>query len=133
MRRAGSRSRRGVVSVTEMRGSLKALGCADTLELLRSLNRTGLVCFASPDASVGLYLRQGRLVHATSTRDTDRLSELLVRQGLLTREECDDALRRVASGERLGRAVLESGRLTPRDLVEARERLVRQIATSLFE
>ena len=129
----GSRSRHRVDGVTEIRGRLKALGCADTLEFLRSLNRTGSVSFASEGASVGLYLRAGRLVHATSTRLSDRLSELLVQWGLMTREECDEAMRRAASGEKLGRALLESGGLTPRGLMEARERLVMRIATSLFE
>src|SRR5439155_7760869 len=119
--------------VDECRGRLKALSCADILEFLRVLNRRGLLSFISEGASIGLYLRQGTIVHATSTRATDRLSELLVQRGLITREECGDALRRAAAGEKLGRALLGAGGLNPRRLMEERRRQVRQIATSLFE
>ena len=119
--------------MAEIRGSLKALSCADILEFLRVLNRAGLLSFTSEGAAVGLYLRGGRVVHATSTRVCDRLSEHLVQRGLITREQCDEAMRRAAGGERLGRALLEAGGLSPRGLVEARQRQVREIGTSLFE
>ena len=119
--------------MAEFRGRLKALSCADILEFLRVLNRRGLLSLTSGGASIGLYLRKETIVHATSTRATDRLSELLVRWGLITREQCDDAMRRAASGEKLGRAFLGAGGLNPRGLMEARRRQVRQIATSLFE
>lgn len=119
--------------MAEFRGRLKALSCADILEFLRVLNRRGLLSFTSEGASIGLYLRRQRVVHATSTRAVDRLSELLVQWGLITRDQCDDAMRRAASGEKLGRALLGAGGLNPRGLMEARRRQVRQIATSLFE
>jgi len=119
--------------VTEFRGRLKALSCADVLEFLRVLDRRGLLSFASEGASIGLYLRRGRLVHATSTRDGDRLSELVVQAGLITPAQCEDAMRRAAAGEKIGRALLLAGGLSPRTLMEARRRQVRQIATSLFE
>ncbi len=119
--------------MAEFRGRLKALSCADILEFLRVLNRRGLLSFTSDGASIGLYLRSETIVHATSTRATDRLSELLVQRGLITREQCDDAMRRAAAGEKLGRALLGAGGLNPRGLMEERRRQVRQIATSLFE
>jgi hypothetical protein len=122
-----------VDGVTEIRGRLKALSCADILEFLRGLGRAGLLSFTWEGAAIGLYLRGGSVVHATSTRVSDRLSEHLVRWGLITREQCDEAMRRAAGGEKLGRALLASGGLSPLGLMEARQRQVRQIATSLFE
>ncbi|HXH28551.1 MAG TPA: DUF4388 domain-containing protein, partial [Candidatus Polarisedimenticolia bacterium] len=70
---------------SSFRGRLKALSVADLLEFLRVLNRRGLLSVTGEAVSVGLYLREGRLVHATSSRDADRLSELLLRWGLVTR------------------------------------------------
>ena len=61
--------------MTEFRGRLKALSCADVLEFLRVLNRRGLLSLATEGASIGLYLREDRMVHATSSRSGDRLSE----------------------------------------------------------
>lgn len=119
--------------VADIRGRLKALSCADILEFLRVLNRAGLLAITSNGTSIGLYLRAGRVVHATSTRLSDRLSDQLVRWGVITPEQCDEAMHRAAGGEKMGRALLESGGLSPRRLVEARQRLVRQIGTSVFE
>ncbi len=119
--------------MAEIRGRLKALSCADILEFLRVLNRVGLLSFTTESVAIAMYLRAGRVVHASSTRPSDRLSELLVQWGLITREQCDEAMRRAAGGEKVGRALLGSSGLTPRALMEARQRQVRRIATSLFE
>ena len=117
----------------EFRGRLKALSCADILDFLRVLNRRGLLSFSGEGASIGLYLRDGRIVHASSTRSSDRLSDLLVRWGLISSEQYDLVMRRAAGGERLGKALVDGGGLSPRDLVQARLRQVAQIAVSLFE
>jgi len=119
--------------VADIRGRLMALGCADILEFLRVLNRAGLLAITSNGTAIGLYLRAGKVVHATSTRSSDRLSDQLVQWGVITQEQCGEAMVRAAGGERMGRALLESGGLSPRRLVEARHRLVRQIGTSVFE
>lgn len=117
----------------DFRGRLKALSCADILDFLRVLNRRGLLSFTSAGAAIGLFLRDGRIVHASSTRASDRLSDLLVRWGLITREQYDLVMRRAAGGEKLGKALVDCGGLSPRDLMEARRRQVAQIAVSLFE
>ena len=105
--------------VMEFRGRLKALSCADILDFLRVLNRRGLLSFTIAGAAIGLYLRDGRIVHASSTRASDRLSDLLVRWGLITREQYDLVMRRAAAGEKIGKALVDCGGLAPRDLEEA--------------
>ena len=119
--------------MTEFRGRLKALSCADILQFLRVLNRGGLVSFAAEGTTIGLYLRDGRIVHGTSTRESDRLSDLLLRRGMISREQHDQAMRRAAAGEKLGKALVDLGGLTPRTLMEERAHRVMQMAVSLFE
>jgi len=119
--------------VTEFRGRLKTLSCADILEFLLVLNRRGLLSFSAEGATIGLYLRDGRIVHATSTREADRLSDLVLRRELITREQYDQVMRHAAAGEKLGKALVERGGLTPRGLMEARLHQVTRIAVSLFE
>jgi hypothetical protein len=123
----------GGQGVMEFRGRLKALSCADILDFLRVLNRPGLLSLSCEGAAVGLYLRDGRIVQATSSRDADRLPELLVRWGLITSEQHDLVMRRAAAGERVATALVDGGALSPRELLEARRRRVAQIAVSLFE
>ena len=115
------------------RGRLKALSIADILEFLRGLNRAGLLSVTSESMAVGLYLGRQKVVHATSTRDADRLTEFLLRAGRIDREAYDAVMRRAAAGQRIGKALVDTGALSPRDLMEARRALSRQIALSLFE
>lgn len=115
------------------RGRLKALGLADILEFMRGLNRKGLLMVTTEGTAIGLYLRAGRIVHATSSRPGDRLGEFLLRWGLISRSEHDQAVREASQGQRLGKSLVACGALTPRALMEARHRQVREIALSVFE
>lgn len=115
------------------RGRLKALSLADILEFMRGLNRKGLLTVNAEGTSIGLYLRAGRIVHATSSRPGDRLGEFLLRWGLISRAEHDQAVRQASQGQRLGKSLVACGALTPRALMEARHRQVREIALSVFE
>lgn len=117
----------------EFRGRLKALSCADILEFLRGLNRRGLLSLSCDGTAIGLYLRDGRILHATSSRDADRLIAFLVRRGLITPEQHDLVMRRAAGGERIGTALVDCAALSPRELMDARRRRVLAIVVSLFE
>jgi hypothetical protein len=116
-----------------LRGRLGALGAADILEFLRILNRRGLLSLQAPGAGIGLYLDAGSIVHATSTREADRLTACLLKSGVLTPEQHEEAMRRAASGERVGKSILAITGLPPRALLEARLCQVRGIALSVFE
>jgi uncharacterized protein DUF4388 len=114
-------------------GRLRALSVADVLNFVRALNRTGLLSFSSDGVRVGLHLSEGRVVHASSSRESDRLTDLLVRWGILSPAQHEETIRRAAAGERIGKALVASGAVTPRGLMEARARQVKQIALSLFD
>ena len=117
----------------EFRGRLKALSVADILNFLRGLGRPGRLMFEQDGTSIGLFLRAGRVVHATSSRDADRLTEIMLRSGALIRAQYEETMRRAAAGERIGKALVACGAITPRGLLETRHRQVRQIVLSLFE
>lgn len=115
------------------RGTLKPLSLVDLLMLLRVLNRRGLLSVSTEGTAVGLYLRGGSVVQSTSSRAADRLTGILLRAGRITPEQHDEALRLAAGGETIGRALSAASGLSPRELMEARLRQVRETALSLFE
>jgi hypothetical protein len=114
-------------------GRLKALSLVDILDFLRDLNRQGLLSVTAEGTAVGLYLRVGRLVQAVSSREADRLTEVLVRRRRITRGQYDEVMRRAAAGERIGKALVTACGLAPGELMEARLEQAKQIALSLFE
>ena len=115
------------------RGRVRALTIADVMSFLGGLNRKGLLTVATEAVVVDLFLDAGRVIYATSTREGDRLSELLLSWGLIGRTQYENAMNRVAAGARLPSALTESGAMTSRDLRGARDRQVRRIVLSLFE
>lgn len=118
-----------------IRGRLKSLSIADVLLFLRGLNRTGRLALARPDVEVLLDLRGPYVVRAASSRAEDRLEEVLVTTGRITAEQAADLRERtrVDPEAGMGRALIASGFLTPRDLVAARRDQARRIVLGLFE
>jgi hypothetical protein len=112
---------------------VRALSIADVLTFLGGLNRKGLLTVAAEGTVVDLFLDAGRVTYANSTRDTDRLADLLLRWELIEKSQHDAAMALVAAGGRLARALVESGALRPKELIQARERQVKQITLSVFE
>jgi len=121
------------VATAAFRGRLHALSIADILNFLRGLKRKGLLTCTGEGTTIGLHLADGKVAHATSTRDADRLTELLLRWGLMSRAQHEETMRLAAGGERIGKALITSGVLTPRALLEARSRQARWVGLSLFE
>ena len=57
------------------RGRLRTLSIADILTFLRDLNRKGFLSLSTGGTTIGLYLGGTEIVHATSTREADRLPD----------------------------------------------------------
>jgi len=120
---------------TVIRGRLKALSIADILLFLRGLNRTGRLAARREGDEVILDLRGPYVVRAASTRSADRLEEVLVATGRITVDQAGDLRARAAAQPEagIGRALIASGLLTPRELVAARRDQARRIVLALFD
>jgi len=118
-----------------IRGRLKSLSIADVLLFLRGLNRTGRLSLQGAGVEILLDLRGPYVVRAASSRPEDRLEEVLVQTGRITQEQADDLRERsrVDPEAGIGRALIASGLLTPRDLVASRRDQARRIVLGLFD
>jgi hypothetical protein len=120
---------------TPFRGRLKALSIADVFVFLKGLNRPGRLMLSGEDAEVAVDLRGGFVVRASSSRSEDRLEEILLRAGWIGEAQRDEA-RRLEAQDRemgMGRALIASGALSPKGLLEARREQARRIVAGLFE
>lgn len=105
-------------------------------ELLRPLvrqNRTGLLRLTRGSTVKTVYLREGRLVFATSTDPDERLGEMLLRKGLISYRTLEDSMRAIQAGRRQGTILVESGDIRSRDLVEGVTEQVQEIIYGLFD
>jgi len=116
-----------------LRGSLARLGLPDLLHELDSAGATGILSLTSGGARKALYLKDGRVVFGASNLPSDRLGEVLLREGKITPEQNESSIRALAQGRRQGRVLVEMGALSPDELWWAVQTQVREIVFSVFQ
>jgi len=116
-------------------GNIQTTPLSDVLEQLRQQKATGTLTVQSNAAEKCVYLKAGQIVFASSTAAQDRLGEILVRNGKITRENLDHALgimKKNAGFKKLGAIMVENGLVSPKDLFAGLKIQVKEIIFSLF-
>jgi hypothetical protein len=116
-----------------LRGSLARLALPDLLHELDAAGATGILSLTSGGARKALYLKDGRVVFGASNLPSDRLGEVLLREGKITPDENESSVRALAQGRRQGRVLVEMGALSPDELWWAVQTQVREIVFSVFQ
>jgi len=114
-----------------LEGQLSDFGLADLCQLLSMGRKTGCLT-VTRQANFGyIYLEDGRVLYATVLNRPDRLGDVLVRNGLITRDELRAAVRDQAShpDRRIGRILVERGSLPETEL---RRFVSQQIEESVY-
>jgi hypothetical protein len=74
-------------------GNLRDFGLAEFLYLVDRGYKTGRLTLQKPGDRAELYFQHGKLVYATHFNQDDRIGDILVRMGRLSREQLNAALR----------------------------------------
>jgi hypothetical protein len=114
-------------------GSLAEHDFPGLLQALSALRWTGRLTLTNKGIGKGVTVCDGNLVFASSSSVDDRLGELLLRKGRITLRQLADAGGAVGPGKRLGAILVESGVLTPKDLVKTVTEHAQEIIYSLFQ
>ena len=107
----------------------------DVLEQLRQRKATGTLTVDSGDFKKCIFLKLGQIVFATSTSSQDRLGEVLVKTGKLTRENLEYATqlyKKNAGLKKLGAILVENRLLASKDLFGGLKAQVKDIIFSLI-
>jgi len=110
-------------------GDLSLLHFSDLLSLIVHSRMSGVLHMTAPSGERTLTFDDGELRGTSSTRVGERLSEVMVRMGLLKSEVMDELVERSAPGQRIGRTVVERGLLSERDLWN----VIQEQVTSIFQ
>ncbi len=92
---------------------------AEALRKLYVGKRTGVLLGEGEEAKRSVTLRAGALVGARSSLMEDRLGEVMIRHGTISRRQFEEAAKHIKSGLKLGQILLELGHIQARDIDEA--------------
>jgi hypothetical protein len=114
-------------------GRLEDEPLADILERLTQERLTGTLALSQSGAVKAVYLKDGKLVFASSNATQDRLGETLVRNGIISQQALSAATAAMReSGKREGETLVEMGVLAPKALFEGLKLQVEELIISLF-
>jgi hypothetical protein len=91
----------------------------DLPELVQELSRerwTGTLRVERADNRIGIVIENGRLVFASSSNADYRLGPRLLRRGVITLRQMEDAGRAISPGRRFGTVLVDNGILEPKEL-----------------
>lgn len=114
------------------RGRLSKFSLPQVLASLREANRTGVLSLVNAGVHKSVYFKDGKVVFAASSLTHDRLGEVLLRGGKISADAYLRLSSHIRGGQRLGKALVEGGVLSPKDLWWAIEQQVREIVASVF-
>ncbi len=114
------------------RGRLAKISIPLVMASLRQEKRTGVLSLVNAGVHKSVYFKDGKVVFAASSLTQDRLGEVLLRGGKISADEYLRLSSHIRGGQRLGKALVEGGVVSPKDLWWAIERQVREIVWSIF-
>src|SRR5688500_18183971 len=118
-----------------LEGTIKDFGLPDIFQLIGLQRKTGILTLKNAKDQVTVSFENGMVVAADSStkRLEDRLGNVLVKQGKLTKERLEEALTtQKATLQRLGHVLTTQNYITEEDLKEAIQVQVSQLVFKVF-
>lgn len=95
--------------------------------------KTGILTVEEGDVKKCVFIEDGDVIFASSSKEEDRLGRMLVKSGKITSEQVAESLRLMRqTGKRQGISLVELGHITPKDLFCELTNHVKAIIFSLF-
>jgi len=116
-------------------GNLTETPFSDVITDLRLQTATGTLTCGAGTGARSVYVKSGQIIFATSNDERDRLGEVMVAAGKITRSQLERALslhQKSAGLKKIGAIFVENGFVTPKDLFNGLKLQVRGIIHHLF-
>jgi hypothetical protein len=116
-------------------GNLIETPFSDVLAVLHQQKATGTLICGSGSAERSIHVKNGQIIFATSKDERDRLGEVMVAAGKITRSQLEQALslhQKSAGLKKIGAIFVENRFVTPKDLFNGLKLQVRRIIHHLF-
>ena len=116
-------------------GNLRDFGLSEFLYLVDRGYKTGRLTLQRPGDRAELYFQNGKLVYATHFNQDERIGDILVRMGRLSREQCNAALKIQHTQEPnkpLGAILVQRGMVSVEEIHKCIRLQIEEITYGLF-
>lgn len=116
-------------------GNFREISFSDVLAVLRQQQATGTLVCVAQSVEKSIVVKDGQIIFASSRDERDRLGEIMVQAGKITRTQLNKAVsihQKSAGLKKIGAIFVENGFVAPKDLFNGLKQQVRKIIQSLF-
>ncbi len=103
----------------------------DLIGLLQQSRRTAVLTITNGNVRKSLYTQDGLIHAASSNLPEDRLGNIMLRNGMINRQQLNDALAEVGGGKKIGNILIERGLLDALSLHKLIEQQIQEILYSM--
>jgi len=115
------------------RGNIETFFFSSLLQLLTNDRKTGVLHIEKEKGEVDVFIKEGSIVNAISSRSKNRLGYLLRTKGIITSEELENSLAiSKENGQKLGKVLVENKHITTEDLEKFLNNQVEETIHDLF-
>lgn len=123
----------GAMKTGMLFGSLKDFDLSDILIGLQRSGKTGMFHYLHGSIQKSVYIEGGDMIFASSNQPEDRLGDMLLAAGRITKEQYDKSVEyMMRTKKRQGASMVELEYMNPRELLLAVKEQVENIILSLF-
>ncbi len=116
-------------------GKIQATPLPVILESLQNEKATGTLTVSWSNIEKCIHIKDGQIIFATSSDEHDRLGQVLLKEGMISAEKLEAALKLYSKNvglKKLGAILVENGFIAPKDLFSGLKAQVKEIIYSLF-
>ena len=129
----GRHLRLGLRNVGQIKGRVGDFMLADAFIGIQRSSRTGIWVVECGDITKKVYVSNGDLIFSSSNQPQDRLGDMLLKEGRITREQYERSVEELKrTKQRQGGIFVRLGYLAAAELIEVIRRQVEEIIKSLF-
>lgn len=115
------------------RGNIETFFFSSLLQLLTNDRKTGVLHIEKEKDEVDIFIKEGSIVNAISSRSKNRLGYLLRTKGIITSEDLENSLAiSRENGQKLGKVLVENNHITTEDLEKFLNNQVEETIHDLF-
>lgn len=118
-----------------LKGKLRDFSLTQLLNLVHLARKTGALSIDASKGAAELFFHEGKLIYASVAGRSNRLADLLMQAGKLTKKQADDlvAMQRTWDDRQIGILLINAGQVSRQDILQALRQNMLDTVNMIFD